>query len=409
MNACKNMRVADTFSLGGAGGLSAVHTKAPQNIWLGLAGFTLAPGLAKNSLVARGTLVATSPEAHKGDLHSPIDGFIADAGAEGLLISTGLPKVKEGENIEPLPAVQPIDLTRLDSVSLPPVLKSLGLDQIQAGHSFKHLIFNGLNPEPGILWAEYALTHDKENLLAGIRLFKTLYPHAEFTLACAPGHLGTHQEAYTALGLQVREITGDYPASLNELVAFAVTGKELPADVAMVSLHTLWAYGRVAESAMPLTESLLSAGESIYVAPIGLAAQSLAAEAGLTVEAGDSLIFGGPMRGTAQTRLHAGIGKHTYGLCVLPAQATPLMEGDDACVNCGLCVAACPARLQPHKITRNAEFGLYNQNDALAVQSCFECGLCGYVCMARRPMLQYIRLGKSESAVAAPAFAGLCI
>ena len=31
-------------------------------------------------------------------------------------------------------------------------------------------------------------------------------------------------------------------------------------------------------------------------------------------------------------------------------------------------------------------------------RQCLECGLCGYVCIARRPVLQYIRLAKRKLA-----------
>ena len=32
------------------------------------------------------------------------------------------------------------------------------------------------------------------------------------------------------------------------------------------------------------------------------------------------------------------------------------------------------------------------------MEQCLECGLCGYVCIARRPVLQYIRLAKHKLA-----------
>jgi electron transport complex protein RnfC len=73
---------------------------------------------------------------------------------------------------------------------------------------------------------------------------------------------------------------------------------------------------------------------------------------------------------------------------------------DAACVGCGECVRRCPARLDPAMITSHAEFGQYAKAEAEAVDACFECGLCGFFCIARRPMLQYIRLAKRELAKA---------
>lgn len=408
MNACNTKNVEDLFSLS-RGGSQLVSAEAAQNLWLSLAGYSLEAGLAKNSLLAKGTLLARNQKQHLGNLHSPIDGFIVDIAAEGLLLSSGLPKVKEGETVEPLPPVAPVDVLHIEQEKLATSLVELGLDSIDPACSFDKIIINALNPEPGIFWAQPILDTERETVKAAVLVLKKLYPHASFSMAYAAGHLGEHTKFYTELGIALHEIQAIYPQSLNELVAKAVTGQELPEDVAVIGLHTIWSYGRVAQSGMPLTETLLCAGETMLVAPVGLSAQQVMAQTGLSIQAGDSLIFGGPMRGVAQTRPQAGLGKHTYGLFVLPAHAVPLMEGDDACINCGDCLPVCPARLQPNRITRSAEFGLFEQCDTLYVQSCFECGMCGYVCRARRPMLQYIRLAKSQSQQQPSSFATRCL
>ena len=66
------------------------------------------------------------------------------------------------------------------------------------------------------------------------------------------------------------------------------------------------------------------------------------------------------------------------------------------CVACGSCSAICPARLRPDMLSRYAEFGLHDRCYDEYITSCLECGLCGYVCIARRPVLQYIRLAKEK-------------
>jgi len=61
-------------------------------------------------------------------------------------------------------------------------------------------------------------------------------------------------------------------------------------------------------------------------------------------------------------------------------------------------VLVCPARLKPSNLSRYAEFALHERCRAEHIESCLECGLCGYVCIARRPVLQYIRLAKRKLA-----------
>lgn len=59
-----------------------------------------------------------------------------------------------------------------------------------------------------------------------------------------------------------------------------------------------------------------------------------------------------------------------------------------------------PGRLSPGFLSRYAEFALHERNRAEHIECCLECGLCGYVCIARRPVLQYIRLSKHKLAQA---------
>jgi electron transport complex protein RnfC len=42
-----------------------------------------------------------------------------------------------------------------------------------------------------------------------------------------------------------------------------------------------------------------------------------------------------------------------------------------------------------------AERGLWERAEFEGITDCMECGSCSYVCPANRPILDYIRLGKS--------------
>ena len=50
-------------------------------------------------------------------------------------------------------------------------------------------------------------------------------------------------------------------------------------------------------------------------------------------------------------------------------------------------------------LSRYAEFARYDKCVKEHIDACMECGLCGYVCLARRPVLQYIRLAKHKLAL----------
>lgn len=116
----------------------------------------------------------------------------------------------------------------------------------------------------------------------------------------------------------------------------------------------------------------------------------------IDLHAGDTVLRGGPLRGECLDRLDRSITKGTTGLFVVEAGTVPPMEGHSPCVNCGACVQVCPAHLNPSMLSRYAEFANYTACLAEHSTSCLECGLCGYVCIARRPVLQYIRLANAK-------------
>ena len=174
-----------------------------------------------------------------------------------------------------------------------------------------------------------------------------------------------------------------------------------------MGLHNLWSLGHVVRTGLPLTETVVTLGSlehsGNYIVREGSLIGDLLEFAHITVHTGDTLVRGGPLRGESVDKLSRSITRGTPGVFVVEAGTIPPMEGHSPCINCGACVMTCPARLSPSILSRNAEFALHDRNIAEHITACLECGLCGYVCIARRPVLQYIRLSKHKLALAAVA------
>ncbi len=49
----------------------------------------------------------------------------------------------------------------------------------------------------------------------------------------------------------------------------------------------------------------------------------------------------------------------------------------------------------PTKLARYSQLQKYEEAEGADVTDCMECGSCSYTCPAGRPLLDYIRLGKS--------------
>jgi len=254
------------------------------------------------------------------------------------------------------------------------------------------MVINALNPAPGVTFADSMLVHAKRTVVAWLAVLKRLSPASKVVVALPEGSSAAFDGTETAF------VPPQYPNSLNELVVAKITGKERMKGVNVIDLHTLYSLGSVVESGMPLTHTVVSVQGRNIVTPIGTPIGALLKDASIEVSDGDTVILGGPMRGEATGDLNRGISKDTYALFVLPAGSTAPIS-DHACFSCGACVQHCPSRILPNMISRYVEFNELAFCRQEHIEACMECGLCTFYCPARRPMLQFIRLGKHKIAL----------
>ena len=371
----------------------------PRLVRLNREGFKLVEGVTKKTLVHPRMRLAVHPSPLKGDAFSPIFGRICEINERSIFVEAVEP------NEEQRLAAEAVERNKLDLLSLPErgaelglILKSLGLNTRSLGQDCKTLIINGLNPDPGVTWAEPMLLTHLDNLKAGLEVLRRLSP-AEKILLAVPKEMRLHHH-----DIEVAPVPSQYPASINALVIKAVTGKENPEGVGIVGLHNVWSLGRVARTGLPLIETVVTIGSfehsGNYIVKEGSTIGELLDFANIELKNGDTLVRGGPLRGESLDKLDRSVTKGSTGVFVVEAGTIPPMEGHSPCINCGACTLICPARLSPGFLSRYAEFALHERNRAERIECCLECGLCGYVCIARRPVLQYIRLSKHKLAQA---------
>jgi len=370
----------------------------PQRVRLNREGCRLVEGVTKRAMVYPNMRLAVHPNPGKGDVLSPIFGKISDVSERSIFIDYAVPDEAQRQAAE---AVEKIDLlaTKETGAELATLLKRMGLNTRSLGQDCKMLIINGLNPDPGVTWAEPMLLAHQDTLRAGLEMLRRLSPAQRIVLA-VPKELRLHLNE-----VEVAHVPSQYPASINALVVKAVTGKENPEGVGIVGLHNVWGLGHIAITGLPLTETVVTLGSrehsGNYIVREGSLIGELLEFAHIPLHTGDTLVRGGPLRGESVDNLTRSVTLGTAGVFVVEAGTIPPMEGHSPCINCGACVLACPARLSPSILSRNAEFALHDRNIDENIFSCLECGLCGYVCIARRPVLQYIRLSKYKLTQAA--------
>lgn len=284
-----------------------------------------------------------------------------------------------------------------------------------SGRVIDTLIVNGAECEP-YLTADYRLMLEHSDrvwtgaeIIAGIlgvkRIAVAIEDNKPAAIRCMEKAMQSAPET-----AQVVALPTHYPQGAEKQQIYAVTGREvpsggLPMDVGCLveNAGTCAAICAAVTEGVPLTHRLVTVtGRSVrdpqnVLAPIGTTLAGLTEFCGGLQGAPGKAICGGPMMGVAQATLDAAMTKTTSGLLFLPRSQIVQFKAMP-CISCGRCVAACPMGLMPCELSELLETGNYDAAETGNVMDCIECGSCAFECPAHRPLVQYLRLGKTEVA-----------
>ncbi len=139
--------------------------------------------------------------------------------------------------------------------------------------------------------------------------------------------------------------------------------------------------------------------KKVVSAVIGTSIGTILRSLDVSVNEKDRIVIGGPLTGFSVYSLDYPVQPDTDAVMVQDSEDIAPVS-DNACINCGECIRACPANVQVNLLVRFLEAGEYEEAvDNYDLYSCIECGLCSYVCTAKMPIFQYIRLAKYEHAL----------
>lgn len=276
------------------------------------------------------------------------------------------------------------------------------------------VIINGAECEP-YLNADYRLMMERsKELVEGLRILMRV-------LGVPKGYIGIENNKPDAIEVMKKAASGTpveivtcevkYPQGAEKMLIKAVTGREvpnkggLPMDVGSVvqNVGTAVAIYEAVRYGRPLIERVVSVtGEGIMkprnlMVRIGTMISSLIDECGGFKGTPGKVISGGPMMGFAMYMLEMPVTKGTSGVLVLPESEVAHSDKYGPCVRCGRCIDACPMGLMPQMISICAEAGFYEDTKEYGLWDCFECGSCSYVCPAKRPIVHFVRLAKSQT------------
>ncbi len=274
------------------------------------------------------------------------------------------------------------------------------------------LLINGVECEPYLTSDHRLMLEKADEILVGTQLLMRALKVGKAVIGIENNKpdaiqlLSGKSENYD--GISVIALKVKYPQGGEKQLIKAVTGKEVPtgglpiAVGAVVSnVGTAFAVYEAVQKNKPLFERIVTVTGKTIASPsnfrvrIGTSTAELVEAAGGLPENTGKIISGGPMMGRALASLDVPVSKGTSGILILPGGEAGREEYME-CIRCSRCVSVCPMGLEPYLLMTLGQKQIFDRAEKGHVLDCIECGSCSYTCPSNRPLLDYIRFGKTK-------------
>jgi Na+-translocating ferredoxin:NAD+ oxidoreductase subunit C len=432
--------VLKTFPLGGihppdnkiTSGKDIQYLSIPESVTIPVSQHIGAPAttvVSKGDFVKTGQLIAAGKGFVSSNIHSSVSGKVNKI--DTIIDTTGYKQSAVFIDVEGDEWIETIDRSKeiVTEIKLSPeeITKKcfesgiVGLGgatfpshvklTVPAGKKCDLLIINGVECEP-YLTSDHRLMLEKgEEILIGISIImKALKVEnakigIENNKADAIAHLTKLTTGFK--GISVHALKVKYPQGAEKQLIKALINREvpsghLPLDIGVVvhNVGTAYAVYEAIQKNKPLFERVVTiTGKSLakpgnYFVRIGTPVSKLIESAGGMPDDTGKIVNGGPMMGKAVNNIDVPVVKGMSGIILFPHNESERSE-IKPCIRCAKCISACALNLEPYLLMTLSEKGLFERAEEEMITDCMECGSCSYTCPAGRPLLDYIRLGKS--------------
>ena len=274
------------------------------------------------------------------------------------------------------------------------------------------VIINAVECEPYLTADHRLMLEHADEILVGVTLLmkavnvKKGYIAIENNKPDAIALMTEKAKAYP--GIEVVPLKVKYPQGGEKQLIDAVVGRQVPAPPALPvsvgaiiqNVGTAFAVYQAVMKNKPLFERIVTVtGKSLkqpsnFLTRMGTPMSQLIDACGGLPEDTGKVIGGGPMMGKALLNTDVPICKGSSGVLIMNDKEASRAEADP-CIRCGKCVSACPMGLEPYLLSACTDQQMWDRLEKEDITSCIECGSCQFTCPSHRPLLDYIRLGKS--------------
>ncbi|MDJ0805233.1 MAG: electron transport complex subunit RsxC [Gammaproteobacteria bacterium] len=286
--------------------------------------------------------------------------------------------------------------------------------KLNPGKPIKTLIINGAECEPYITCDDLLMQTYPERVLEGARILLRLLDAEECLIAVednkpsAISILHTHLQEQDRI--EVVSIPTLYPSGGEKQLIRILTGLEVPSSGYPAQLgivcHNVATTAAIADAVLegkPLISRIVTlTGDGIaepcnIETPLGIPASDLVVQAAGYTDKVSQLILGGPMMGFDLPTDQIPITKGANCLLAVSEAEAPPTGATLACIRCGRCAEACPAKLLPQQMYWYSRAKDLEKAQDYNLFDCIECGCCSHVCPSHIPLVQYFRYAKTES------------
>lgn len=380
------------------------------------------PLVKKGDAVVKGQMIAEAGGFVSAPVYATVSGIVKNI--EKRRVPTGdmvdSIVIENDGNFESLTFDKPGDYTKMSPKEITALIQKAGVVGM-GGAGFpthvklspkepdkiEYIIANCAECEPYLTSDYRIMLEDGEKLVEGLKIVLSMFPKARGILAIEDNKPDciSHLKDLTKdeKNIEVRALKTKYPQGSERQLIYAVTkrainSKMLPADKGCIvdNADTLVSIYEAVVNGLPLMERIVTiTGDAIndpvnFRVPLGTDFSELIEAAGGLKDKCEKVVCGGPMMGFAMFELNVPVVKTSSALlCIQEDQVSKCEES--ACINCGMCVTACPSRLVPGRL---ADFAFHKDEEGFLAYNgleCMECGSCSYICPAKRHLLQNIK------------------
>lgn len=413
-------------------GIPIKYLPVPENVIIPVSqhiGAPATPTVSKGDSVRTGQVIAAGKGFVSANVHSSVSGKVSKI--DYIVDSTGFRQtavfidvegdewvdtIDRSSNIRKETGLSPEDIIKkcLDSgivglggATFPSHVK---LTPVSGKHC-EVLIINGVECEP-FLTSDHRLMLEKgEEIIAGIRIMMKALQVKKAMIGIENNKpdaiLNLTKLASDCSEISVHPLKVKYPQGAEKQLIRALIKREvpsgrLPLDTGAVvhNVGTVFAVYEAVQKNKPLFERVVTiTGKSVsnpgnYFVRTGTPLRHLITAAGGQPDNTGKIVNGGPMMGKAIVNTDVPVVKGMSGV-ILFDEKESVRKVTEPCIRCAKCVSVCPLGLEPYLLMTLSERDMFGRAERERITDCMECGCCSFTCPANRPLLDYIRLGKS--------------